>query len=169
MKKSELWRGPDHTYLLSIFLNLILKTGIREGENLIFAGCEGPCYSMATFFSFAIRDLKVNLYFATNADMSHLWKLDSVENLGMAARRSQRPLKAKVLVLMSGLIQIPLEKTLTFVDDVLEKDGIIIGETVVSGLFEERGWDKRIAFNYLFEFSMRNPVAYEIEGERYYA
>ena len=62
MKKKILWSGPDHTYMMTIFRNLILKTGIRESENLVFAGCEGPCFSMATFFSFGIRDLKLNLF-----------------------------------------------------------------------------------------------------------
>ena len=169
MKKKILWSEPDHTHLLTIFRNLILKTGITESETLIFAGCEGPCYSMATFFSFGIRDLKLNLYFATDADMGRLWRLEHQRDLGIVARKHETPhetpLKASVLVLMSGLTEIPFAHVLTFVDKALAKGGIIIGETVVAGLFEEKKWDEKIIFKYLFEFSMRNPTAYELEGE----
>jgi hypothetical protein len=169
MKKKILWSGPDHTYLMTIFRNLILKTGIREPENLIFAGCEGPCFSMATFFSFGIRDLNLNLYFAADADMGRLWKLEYQKDLGMVARKHEAPheapVKAGVIVLMSGLTEIPFDHVLTFVDNALTKDGIIIGETVVAGLFEEKRWTEKIIFNYIFEFSMRNPIAYELEGE----
>ena len=165
MKKKILWSGPDHTHLLTIFRNLILKTGIRESETLVFAGCEGPCYSMATFFSFVIRDLKLNLYFATDADMGRLWRLEHQRDLGIVARKHEAPVKASVIVLMSGLTEIPFAHVLTFVDKALAKGGIIIGETVVAGLFEEKKWDEKIIFKYLFEFSMRNPTAYELEGE----
>jgi hypothetical protein len=165
MKKKILWSGPDHTHLLTIFRNLILKTGITESETLVFAGCEGPCYSMATFFSFGIRDLNLNLYFATDADMGRLWRLEHQKDLGIVARKHETPVKASVIVLMSGLTEIPFAHVLTFVDKALVKGGIIIGETVVAGLFEEKGWDKKIMFKYLFEFSMRNPTAYELEGE----
>ena len=126
MKKKILWSGPDHTHLLTIFRNLILKTGIRESETLIFAGCEGPCYSMATFFSFGIRDLKLNLYFATDADMGRLWKLEHQRDLGIVARKHETPwapVKASVLVLMSGLTEIPFAHVLTFVDKALERVG----------------------------------------------
>jgi hypothetical protein len=165
MKKRVLWSGPDHTHLLTIFRNLILKTGIRESENLVFAGCEGPCYSMATFFSFAIRDLKLNLYFATDADTDRMWRLEHQRDLGIVARRQEVPVKANVLVLMSGLTEIPFNQVVTFVDKALMKGGTVIGETVVAGLFEEKKWDEKIVFKYLFEFAMRNPTAYELEGE----
>ncbi|OGP65230.1 MAG: hypothetical protein A2170_03450, partial [Deltaproteobacteria bacterium RBG_13_53_10] len=138
---------------------------IRESGNLIFAGCEGPCFSMATFFSFGIRDLKLNLYFATDADMGRLWRLEHQRELGIVARKHEAPVKASVIVLMSGLTEIPFAHVLTFVDKTLVKGGIIIGETVVAGLFEEKKWDEKITFKYLFEFSMRNPTAYELEGE----
>ena len=169
MKKKILWSGPDHTYVMTIFRNLILKTGIRESENLVFAGCEGPCFSMATFFSFGIRDLKLNLFFATDADMGRSYKLEHQRALGMVARKHEAPVKAGVIVLMSGLTEIPFDRVLAFVDRALEKDGIIIGETVVAGLFEEKGWTDKLLFNYSFEFAMRNPTAYELEGQSFQA
>jgi hypothetical protein len=169
MKKKILGSGADHTTLMTIFRNLILKTGISESENLVFAGCEGPCFSMATFFSFGIRDLNLSLYFATDADMGRLYKLEHQRDLGMVARKHEAPheapVKAGVIVLMSGLTEIPFDRVLTFVDKALAKGGIIIGETVVAGLFEEKGWIEKIMFNYIFEFAMRNPTAYELEGE----
>jgi len=165
MKKKILWSGPDHTHLLTIFRNLIIKSGIKEQQHLIFAGCEGPCYSMATFFCFAIRDLKLNLYFATDADMGRLWRLEHQRDLGIVARKHEAPVKASVIVLMSGLTEIPFAHVLTFVDKALVKGGVIIGETVVAGLFEEKKWDEKIIFKYLFEFAMRDPTAYELEGE----
>ena len=165
MKKKILWSGADHTTLMTIFRNLILKTGISESENLIFAGCEGPCFSMATFFSFGIRDLNLNIYFVTDADTDRLYKLGHQRDLGMVARKHGAPVKGGVIVLMSGLTEIPFDRVLTFVDRALTKGGIIIGETVVANLFEEKGWTEKIMFNYLFEFAMRNPTAYELEGE----
>ena len=162
MKKKIRSTGKDHTSMLPIFRELILESGIKEQDNLIFAGCSGPCYSMATFFGFGIRDLNVNLYFAVDSDISQLWRLDDVENLGIVAARVERPLKAKVIVLMSALCAMPIEPTLKLIQEALVSDGVIIGETVEPGLFQKQAWDKRIPFNFLFEFSMENPRSFEI-------
>jgi hypothetical protein len=149
--------------MLPLFRRLVLETGIKEQENLIFAGCEGPCYSMATFFSFAIRDLNLRLYFAPDAKMDQIQRLEHVRPLGMIATTKADPIKSKVLVLMSGLVHLPFENTLKLVREASGEGGIIIGETVVAGLFEEKEWHARIPFKYLFEFSMRNPTVYKIE------
>ncbi len=162
MKKKIISTGKDHTSMLPIFRELIIKSGIRKQDNVIFAGCSGPCYSMATFFGFGIRDLNVNLYFAVDSDIYQLWRLDDVENLGIVAARIERPLKAKVIVLMSALCAMPVEPILELINDALVGDGVIIGETVEPGLFERQGWDKRIPFNFLFEFSMENPRSFEV-------
>jgi hypothetical protein len=162
MKKKIISTGKDHTSMLPIFRELILESGIKEQDNLIFAGCSGPCYSMATFFGFGIRDLDINLYFAVDSDIHQLWRLDHVENLGIVADRVERPLKAKVIVLMSALCTIPIDPTLRLIKDALVSDGIIIGETVEPGVFEKQAWDKRIPFNFLFEFSMENPQSFEV-------
>jgi hypothetical protein len=115
MKKKIISTGKDHTSMLPIFRELILESGIKEQDNLIFAGCSGPCYSMATFFGFGIRDLDINLYFAVDSDIHQLWRLDHVENLGIVADRVERPLKAKVIVLMSALCTIPIDPTLRLI------------------------------------------------------
>jgi len=146
-----------------MFRELILQSGIKEQDNLIFAGCSGPCYSMATFFGFGLRDLNVNLYFAVDSDIHQLWRLDDVENLGIVAARIERPVKAKGIVLMSALCAMPIESTLKLINNALVSDGVIIGETVEPGLFEKQGWDKRIPFNFLFEFSMENPSSFKVD------
>ncbi|KPK30930.1 MAG: hypothetical protein AMK69_01995 [Nitrospira bacterium SG8_3] len=148
--------------MLPIFRELILESGMKENDNLIFAGCSGPCYSMATFFGFGLRDLNVNLYFAVDSDIHQLWRLDEVENLGIVAARIERPVKAKVIVLMSALCAMPMKPTLELINDALVSDGVIIGETVEPGLFEKQGWDRKISFNFLFEFSMVNPTSFEV-------
>jgi hypothetical protein len=176
--KKMISKGLDHNEMLSIFREVLLRSGIREKENLMFAGCQGPCYSMATLFSFGLRDLNLNLYFAPDADIEQLRRLEYIENLGVVATQRKNPfspaaqqrdiisdgVKAKVLIIMSGLVMVPFKKVLKFVNEALEKGGVIIGETVVPGLFEEKGWDKQIPFNYLFEFSMKNPTSFEVEG-----
>ncbi|MEE9610478.1 MAG: DUF2124 family protein [Desulfatiglandales bacterium] len=162
MKKNVISTGKDFTYMFSIFKELLSKSGIKERDNLIFAGCPGPCYSMATFFSFGIRDLNLNLYFAVDSDIHRLWRLDYVENLGVVAAGKQDPLKARVIVLMSGLCSIPIERTLEFVKDALASGGKIIGETPAHGLFEDQGWDNKIPFDFLFEFSMTDITSFEI-------
>lgn len=162
MEKRIISTGNDHTSMLPIFRELVLESGIKAQDNLIFAGCSGPCYSMATFFAFGIRDLNVNLHFAVDSDIQRLWRLDNIENLGMVAARIERPVKAKVIVLMSALCAMPIEPTLKFINNALVSDGVIIGETVEPGLFEKQGWDKKIPFNFLFEFSMENPSSFEV-------
>jgi hypothetical protein len=163
MEKKIISTGKDHTAMLPIFRELVLESGIKAQDNLIFAGCSGPCYSMATFFGFGIRDLNVNLYFAVDSDIHRLWRLDEVKNLGIVAARIERPVKAKVIVLMSALCALPIELTLEIIKEALVGDGVIIGETVEPGLFEAQGWDKRIPFNFLFEFSMVNPSSFEVK------
>ena len=166
MKKKILSKGADYTYMLPVFREVILKSGIKEQGALIFAGCQGPCYSMATLLSFGIRDLNLNLYFAVEADVQQLWRLEYIKNLGMVATRKENPIKAEGIMIMSGLIRVPFENILKFIRDALGDGGIIIGETVEPGLFEEKGWDKQIPFNYLFEFSMEHPTSFEVEGNQ---
>ena len=165
MRKKIISKGTDYTYMLPIFREVLLKSGMREKDNLIFAGCQGPCYSMATFLSFGIRDLNLNLYFAVDADIQQLWKLEYIKNLGVVASRKEDPVKAKGVILMSGLMRVPFKNILKFIKESLLGGGILIGETVAPGLFEEKGWDKQIPFNYLFEFSMENPTSFEVEGK----
>jgi len=164
MKKNLMSKGVDHTSMLSIFREVVSKSGIKENENLFFCGCQGPCYAMASFLCFGIRDLNLNLYFATDADIHRLWKLEYVKDLGIIATRKGEPVQAKVVVLMSGLVQVPFQNILKFIDHGLAKNGIIVGETVVPGLFEGKDWDKKIPFNFIFEFEMKNPNAFEVEG-----
>jgi hypothetical protein len=164
MEKRIMSTGKEHTSMLPIFRELISESGIKERDNLIFAGCSGPCYSMATFFGFGIRDLNVNLYFAVDSDVHQLWRLDDIENLGIVAARIERPVKAKVIVLMSALCAMSIEPTLELIKETLVSDAVIIGETVEPGVFERQGWDKRIPFNFLFEFSMVNPMSIEVSA-----
>jgi hypothetical protein len=164
MKKKVVSTGKDYTDVKPIFKELVLRSGIGEGENLVFAGCAGGCYSSATNLAFGLRDLNLNLYFAADADTQNLWKLDYVENLGIVATQKAAPVKAKVIVLMSGLCKLPLDNIQKFADDVLSGDGAIIGQTGNPGMFERHGWDKKMRFNYLFESSTQNPTSYEISG-----
>ncbi len=162
MKKKVISVGEDYTYMMPIFRELVLKSGVKEQDNLIFAGCQGACYSMATYFSFGIRELNLNLHYAVDADIHQLRRLEYVENLGVVATRKVDPVEARVIVLMSGLCRIPFDDTLKFVKDALAADGIVIGQTVVPGLFDELEWDKQIPFNFLFEYSIKNPTSFEI-------
>ncbi len=163
--KKVISTGADYTYMLPIFRELVLKSGVKEQDNLIFAGCPGGCYAMSVYFGFGIRDLNLNLYFAANSDIHQLWRLEYVENLGIVAARTEEPVKARVIVLMAGLCKFPVDYILRFINDALASDGIIIGETVVPGLFEEQEWDKQITFDFLFEFSMKNPTSFEVDAK----
>jgi hypothetical protein len=148
--------------MLPIFRELILKSRPREKDNLVFAGCPGPCFSMASFFSSGLRDLKLNQYFAVDSDINQLWKLEYTENLGVNATTKENPLKANVIVLMSGLCAIPIERTINFIKEALAADGVIIGEAPAPGLFEGGDWAKKMPFHFLFEFSMKRPASYKV-------
>ena len=41
-------------------------------------------------------------------------------------------------------------------------DGVIIGQTVVPGLFEEEGWDKQIPIKFVFEHSIVEPTSFRV-------
>ena len=84
------------------------------------------------------------------------------DDLGMVASRKEDSVKAKVIVLMSGLVNVPFENVLTLVRDGLAEGGTIIGETVVPGLFESLKWHEQVPIRFLFEFSMERPTAIEI-------
>ena len=162
MEKKSLLTGKDFTDLLPMFKDLVIKAGAKEQEALIFAGCPGPCFSMATFFGFGLRDLNLRLYFAANADLNQLWRLEYDEAVGTAATGKAAPVKAKVLVLMSGLCTLPLEQTLKLIEEGLSGGGRIIGEAPAFDLFEERGWADKVPFDFLFEFAMARPTAFEV-------
>ncbi len=162
-KRKVLSVGKDHTDMAPIFKSLVEDAGAKEGDALIWAGCEGACYAMATFFSYFLKDLGLNLYFATDADMRRLWRLELREGLGMVAARKARPVKAKVIVLMSGLVNVPFQSVLSLTRDGLADDGVIIGETVIPRLFESLKWHERIPFRFMFEFCMKRPCAVALE------
>jgi hypothetical protein len=154
--------GKDHTDMFLIFRSLVEISGAKKGDALIWAGCEGACYAMATFFSCFLNEMGLNLYFTTDADMNRLWRLEPVDDLGIVATKKEDPVKAKVIVLMSGLVNVPFENVLALVRNGLAEGGTIIGETVVPGLFESLKWDEQVPIRLLFEFSMEKPTALEL-------
>jgi hypothetical protein len=163
MRKSVLYQGKNYQDLLPGFREIILKSSITTNGRLVFGGCVGPCYAMATLLCFGIRDLGLNLFFAVNADLQQLTRLEYDRNLGIMSTNRQAPLKADAVVIMSGLCLLPIEKTRAFIKDGLIEEGIVIGEAPAHRFFEQNGWDKQIHFNFLFEFSMQNPTAFEID------
>ncbi|MDP6179623.1 MAG: hypothetical protein QGG48_07010, partial [Desulfatiglandales bacterium] len=78
------------------------------------------------------------------------------------ATKKEEPLKAEIIILMSGLLKVPFEKILNLTRVALTDEGAIIGETVVPELFEKEKWDERIPFRFIFEFSMVSPTSFEI-------
>ena len=164
MEKKLISMGKDRTEMLSIFRDLVVKSGAKNGDHLMWAGCPGACYAMATFFSYGLRDLGLNLYFAVEADIQRLWRLELVKEVGIVASKKERPIKAKVIVLMSGLLllRVPFENILRLISNGLMSEGTIIGETGVPGLFEKEGWHKHIPFRFLFEFSTERLASFEI-------
>ena len=121
---------------------------------------------MATFFSYFLNDLGLNLYFASDADINKLWRLELRKDVGMIAATKEDPIKAKVIVLMSGLVSVPFDNVLDLIQKGLADDGAIIGETVMPGLFESLKWHEQIPIRFLFEFSMERPTAFELEELR---
>ena len=106
--------GKDHTDMFPIFRSLVERTGAKKGDALIWAGCEGACYAMATFFSyFLLKEIGLNLYFATDGDLDRLWRLEAVDGLGVIATKKEEPVRAKVIVLMSGLMNVPFRNVLS--------------------------------------------------------
>ena len=163
-KRTLLAAGKDHTDMLPVFKSLIEKAGARRGEALIWAGCEGACYAMATFFSYFLCDLGLELYFATDADLNRLRRLEVRPDVGVVAAEKVPPVKGKIVVLMSGLVNVPFENVLRLVSDGLADDGVVIGETVVPRLFESEKWHEKIPMRFVFEFEMVRPAAFEIEA-----
>ena len=164
MKKKRVFTGKDYTFMQPVFKELLLRTGVIERDNIIFTGCPGACYSMATYLSFTLEGLKLNLYYCVSCNTKQIWKLRHIQDLGVVATQKVKAVKAKVVVLMSGLCRIPFEDILKFVDNTLLSSGKIIGDTVVPGLFEQQEWDKHIHFDYIFEYETVNPTSYEIHS-----
>jgi hypothetical protein len=162
MEKRLITTGRDYTRVMPVFRDLIVRSGIREGENLLFAGCPGACYSMATLLGFGLRDLDLNLFFAVDADIRQLWRLEQSQDLGVRAAGKAEPIKGRVIVIMSGLCTLPIEKATDFIEKSLGSEGVLVGEAPAPDFFEERGWIGKIPFHYLFEFSMENPTSYDL-------
>lgn len=162
MDKTTIATGQDFTSVLPLFRELILEAGARPQDNLIFAGCPGPCYSMATFFAFAIRDLGLNQFFAADAEIERLWTLEWDETLGMAAGGIASPVRARVIVLMSGLCTLPVSRTERLIGSALTADGVLVGEAPALGFFEEREWHRKIPLDFLFEFAMAGPTSFRV-------
>lgn len=158
----KLVRAQGETYkeMLPLFRELVLESGLRKGDRVLWSGCPGTCYAMATFYSFGIRDLGFGIFFSVDSSLDEIWRLEYRDHVGVMATRKESPGKAELIILMSGLLRVPFEKTKKLVQEALADSGRVMGETVVPGLFERAGWTKEISFDSFFEFSMVNPAAF---------
>ena len=161
-ERKALSTGKDHTDVFPTFRSMIERTGAQRGDALVWAGCEGACYAMATFFSCQLTDFGLNLYFASGGDLKKVWRLEPVDDVGVIATKRVKAVKARILVLMSGLVDVPFENVLTLVRNGLDDNGVIIGETVVPRLFESLKWHEQMPIRFLFEFSMKRPTLLEL-------
>jgi len=161
-ERKVILEGKDHNDTISMFRTLIEMVGMEKGESIIWAGCPGPCYAMAIFFSNSIKDKNLDIYFAANSDMNRVWQIEDLEDTGMTATKKVDHVRANLIILMSGLVYAPFENIEKLLMNGLAKGGVVIGESVVPFVFESVGWIDSIPFNYLFEFTMKEPKIIEL-------
>jgi len=144
-------------YLLrESFQQLARDIGLKQGENIIFAGCPGGCYSWATLFGFYLKGFGANSFFAPNAERRKIRRLIPNEDLGLIAGRKASPGKARMIVLLSGLCRYPIEPALELVNDLLQKGGILIGQSNNPGIYETEGWTRKLRFDYFIEYKIKD-------------
>jgi len=142
------------------FLEVAKKSGIQKGDTVIFSGCPGSCFPTISNLAFAIQDLGAIMYWVPDADLDEARKLEIVENVGMQAGEKEKPHdKAKLILITPGLLAVDLETISKMLQDSLEKDGKLVGETPIPNFFENVGWENKLPFDYIVEL---NACAVEV-------
>jgi len=151
------------TGALKLFRRMLKDAGLKEGEKIIFMGCVGKCLPFAELLGYAIRDMKLEMGFAPDADVQNVIEMKMVEGLGVQTGGKMDPKGAKVVVVLGGLAM-PTSKV-TPSDIIREMTGILVEDGEVVGfcfnnIFKKAGWEEKIPFNYIIDVQAGSVVLY---------
>lgn len=142
------------------FREVAKKSGVQKGDIVIFSGCPGTCFPTVSNFAFAIRDLGAIMYWVPDADLDKARKIERVREVGMQCGEKEKPQgKAKLILLTPGLLAADFEKIPKMLQEALQEDGKLVGETPIPDFFENVGWENKLSFNYIIEL---NPCAVKV-------
>lgn len=160
MEKEVILKMEGLVGFIEAFREVAKKSGVQKGDIVIFSGCPGTCFPTVSNFAFAIQDLDAIMYWVPDADLDEARKLERVKNVGVQTGEKEKPQgKAKLIVLTPGLLAVDFEKIPKMVQESLEKDGKLVGETPIPNFFENVDWENKLSFDYIIEL---NPCAVEV-------
>ncbi len=125
---------------------LAFREEVKEAEKITFIGMPGVCSPFAMLFAYVVKEKES--FFITGTDVKSARKMELTEQ-GMQFGDFADP-KADVVAILGGLAMpkasIKPEEINEIVDDVLKKDGKIIGLCYMD-IFRESGWHLKIDFD----------------------
>jgi len=164
MKKEIVLSGEGLVGFIEAFREVAKKSSLKKGDIVIFSGCPGTCFPTVSNFAFAIQDLSPIMYWVPDADPREARKLEMVENVGIQAGEKEKlPGKAKLVLLTPGLLAVDFENIEKMLQEVLGKDGKLIGETPIPNFFKDVGWEDRLPFNYIIELGLSKVEVFEFK------
>ena len=146
------------------FREVAKKSGVQKDDIVVFSGCPGSCFPTVSDFAFAIQDLDAIMYWVPDADLNESRRLEMVENVGIQAGEKEKPQgKAKLILITPGLLAVDFEKIPKMLQESLEKDGKLVGETPVPNFFRDAGWENRLSFDYIIEPNLCAVEAFQFK------
>lgn len=138
--------------------NLIaFKEEVADAKKITFAGVPGVCTPFAELFAYVVRDKES--VFITLTDIESAKKIELTPQ-GMQLSEPTDP-RADVLALLGGLTMpkanVKIEEINEMVDNVLKKDGKLIGLSYM-GMFEEAGWLDKVDFDCIIDGTLTGSV-----------
>ena len=130
----------------------IFKKEVTDFSKITFIGSPGLCTPFAEFLSFGVADKETHFIPLLNLEDCHEFELKSY---GMTLKDDvSNPKESEAIVLLGGLAMpqynVDVDDLIDLVDDIMKKDGKIIGVCFMN-MFSDFGWKDKINFDCIID------------------
>jgi len=143
--------------MLRPFKEYVVKSGLKEGSQIVYYGCPGTCTPFVELLSYAIRDMPLQNVFVPLLDESSAKSLENVPKVGMQISGNVDKVDPALVVLLGGLSMDNVPVSAADMKAVISKyDCKVIGSCCMS-MFEKAKWVDEIDFDLVID-AVIDPV-----------
>jgi hypothetical protein len=136
---------------------------IKEGSKVVFTGSIAVCTPFIELLAYTVRDKGLDMLYVPVADANEARKIKEIPKIGYSVVDEKGdPQNPDVIVVLGGLA---MPKFGCAPEDVIQMIGTVSGERkprVIGigfmNIFENAGWDKKIAFDTVIDTTMESVV-----------
>lgn len=138
---------------------------VEDGSKIVFSGSVAVCTPFIELLAYAVRNKDFDMLFIPRANVQEARKIKESESVGHSIVEERGdPKEPDVIVVLGGLAMqkfgCPIEDVIQMIEDLSgDKKPKIIGVGFM-GIFERKGWDKKIKFDAIIDTTMESIVKY---------